>query len=220
MKKFFKVFKVALEEKRRAMILEQKSLQSKGRGANQLYKQKLCRYWDCQMTVKTNHAYCYDHYLDLQEGLIDECPGCGQAKDAQYQVCLECYHNPQVKPPSTKPTPPRPYRPRYQPEHSGAWDKGDSTAAEFFAYILKLEGGKFYAGQTRELRERLSEHRDGSVLSTAGRNPQLMWFVVLSTREAVTAAEVELKELIDANPREIRRMIIKFKDLVRELDYS
>ena len=47
-----------------------------------------------------------------------------------------------------------------------------------------------------------------------------MWFVVLSTREAVTAAEVELKELIDANPREIRRMIIKFKDLVRELDYS
>ncbi len=220
MKEFIKAFKVSLEKKRLAMILEQKSLHSRGRGANHPDEQKLCRYWDCQMTVKTNHTYCYDHYLDLQEGLIDECPGCGQAKDVQYQVCLECYHNPPVKPPSAKPTPPSLYRSTYQPEHSDAWDKGDSTAAEFFVYILKLDGGKFYAGQTRELRERLSEHRDGRVQSTASRNPQLVWFVVLSTREAVTTAEVELKELIDANPREIRRMIIKFRDLVRELDYS
>ncbi len=32
--------------------------------------------------------------------------------------------------------------------------------------------------------------------------------------------EVELKKLIDSNPREVRRMIIGFRDLVRELDYS
>lgn len=74
------------------------------------------------------------------------------------------------------------------------------------------------AGQTRELRERLSEHRDGKVKSTARRNPRLVWFGILPTREAATQMEVELKKLIDSNEREIRRMVIDFQDLVRELD--
>ena len=82
-----------------------------------------------------------------------------------------------------------------------------------------MDEGKFYAGQTRELRERLSEHRDGQTQSTAVRNPKLVWYGMLPTRDQAAARKVELKKLIDSNPREIRRMVIRFRDLVQELDY-
>ena len=107
-----------------------------------------------------------------------------------------------------------PVQRRSQVEHSKTWEKGDESADQFFVYILKLDGGKFYAGHTRELRERLAEHRDGETMSTAGKNPKLVWYSMLPTREQVAAREVELKKLINSNPREIRRMVISFQDLV------
>ena len=88
----------------------------------------------------------------------------------------------------------------------------------FFIYILKLDGGKFYAGHTRELRERLSEHRDGKTRSTAGKNPRLVWFDTVDTREEAAEVEATLKELIDRNEREVRRMVTEFLDLIREVD--
>jgi predicted GIY-YIG superfamily endonuclease len=84
-------------------------------------------------------------------------------------------------------------------------------------YILKLDNGDFYIGHTRELRERLSEHRDQKVSSTAGRTPKLQYFEVLPTREDAERREDELKRLEDSNPRQIRRMIISFLDFVREI---
>ena len=72
----------------------------------------------------------------------------------------------------------------YDKEFSEKWASGDAEATEFFVYILKLDGNVFYAGQTRELRERLMEHRDGDTVSTAGKNPRLAWFTQVSTRDA------------------------------------
>jgi predicted GIY-YIG superfamily endonuclease len=109
---------------------------------------------------------------------------------------------------------------KHNAEYPAAWEKRDASANRFFVYILKLDGGEFYAGHTRELRERLSEHRDGRTKSTAELNPKLVWFGMLATREAAIAAEAELKKLVDSNPREVRRMVIDFQDLARELDYS
>ena len=45
-----------------------------------------------------------------------------------------------------------------------------------YLYILKLDGGIFYTGQTNALELRLQEHRDGQTKSTAGKNPRLVWF--------------------------------------------
>ena len=109
---------------------------------------------------------------------------------------------------------------RYRRESSPAWAAGDADARSFHVYILKLEGGEFYAGQTRELRERLSEHRDGRTQSTAGRNPKLVWFTEMASRHEATELEVELKKAIDSNPRIIRRMVTDFHDLVRELNFT
>ena len=179
-----------------------------------------CLFWDCHTFVPASQPFCYEHFRDLQDGLIDECPGCGQAKDVEYEVCLNCYRRRRSQvAPSKVPSARSSYR-WYKPEYSEAWDKGDATAARFFVYILKLDDGKFYAGQTRELRERLSENKDGKVASTARQHPKLVWFGMVPSREAATAVEVELKKLVDTNPREIRRMVIGFRDLVQELQYE
>ncbi len=74
------------------------------------------------------------------------------------------------------------------------------------------------AAAVREEAER--EARDGKVTSTAGRNPKLVWFTSVGSRESATSLEVELKKLVDSNPREIRRMMLTFQDLVRELDFG
>ena len=63
----------------------------------------------------------------------------------------------------------------------------------FYVYILKLEDGSFYAGQTREIRERLMEHRDGMTKSTEGKDPKLVWFTTVTTREQATDYEVQVK---------------------------
>ena len=70
----------------------------------------------------------------------------------------------------------------------------------------------------------MGEHRDGKTRSTAGRNPLLVWFDVVDTREEAAEAEAHLKELIDKNEREVRRMVNEFQDIIslvhRESDTS
>ena len=210
----------SIEVAAREARVNQYNNQSRGTATRKAYQPNRCLFWDCDVPIRADHIFCYEHFLDFQEGSIDECPGCGQGKDVQYEVCLECYRNPPPQLVRAGQTGSRPNYRWYKPEYSPAWEKGDSTANQFFVYILKLDGGKFYAGQTRELRERLSEHRDGRVQSTAGEKPKLVWFGILPTRDAATAIEVELKKLVDSNPREIRRMVLGFRDLVRELDYT
>jgi predicted GIY-YIG superfamily endonuclease len=194
--------------------------QRQGHYGNRGRPENTCLFWDCSKPIRDDHVFCYDHYNDLLNGSIDECPGCNRGKYIDYDLCLDCHRKSSTL--RTRRTSNNTQSHRwYKPEYSSAWDKHDAQASRFFVYILKLDGGKsFYAGQTRELRERLSEHKDGKVASTARRNPELVWFGILPTRDAATTTEVELKKLIDTNEREIRRMIIDFRDLIGELNYS
>jgi putative endonuclease len=171
-------------------------------------RKKTCRYQDCEQTIPPWYTFCYDHNQEKESGKIDVCPSpeCGKGKDAKYELCRDC--NAKSKGGNT--APPR----KYQPESNPIWDEADQDGDAFFVYILKLEGGKFYAGHTRELRERLDEHRDGKTKSTAGKNPQLVWFYPFPTRAEAADTEALLKETIDKNEREIRRMIIEFHDLI------
>jgi len=176
----------------------------------------ICRYWSCQERIRSDHFLCIEHYDDYCDGFIDECPKCGRFKDSLYELCLDCAQG--RKPNQWKPTTKIPIsNHRYKPEHSKAWEKADKEAARFFVYILKLNDGSFYIGQTRELRERMSEHRDNKTPSTAGKNPRLQFFAIMPDRETAALAEVELKKLVDSNPRQIRRMILGFQDLIREV---
>ena len=171
-----------------------------------------CTFWNC--SKKGNPTFCYEHYRDYKAGKVDDCPKCGSGKDASYPTCLNC------KPSGKSSKPPSQSNPRYRREQSDTWQSRDSDATEFYVYILKLNDASFYAGQTRELRERLMEHQDGTTRSTAGKEPKLAWFSTVSTREQATELEVELKKLCDRNPREIRRWVRKFQDLVEALKFD
>ena len=179
---------------------------------------KSCGYQDCDESIPPWFELCAPHNTAKQKGQIDQCPTCGQYKDPQYPLCRSCNATNRGRAPTATQTR------RYEPESNPKWDAADQEGDVFFIYILKLDGGKFYAGHTRELRERMGEHRDGKTRSTAGKNPLLVWFEVVDTREEAAEAEAHLKELIDRNEREVRRMINEFQDIIslvhRESDTS
>lgn len=171
-----------------------------------------CAYQDCEQRIAPWFKLCGTHNKAKENGEIDECPRCAQFKDASYPLCRDCHAA------NRNQTSGR--RGKYEPEHNPMWEAADVEGDVFFVYILKLDGGKFYAGHTREIRERMSEHRDGKTKSTAGKNPRLVWFDCVDTREQAAAGEAHMKELIDKNEREVRRIVTAFLDLVREVDTS
>jgi putative endonuclease len=107
---------------------------------------------------------------------------------------------------------------RYTPNPVKSWEKKDRGIHRFFVYILKLDNGKFYVGQTRELLERISQHREGQAISTAGAHPRLLYFEILPTREDAMRREHELKRLTRNDTRELCKMIRTFHDIISEID--
>ena len=139
-------------------------------------RQQTCRFWDC--TERVRQFMCGEHYRSYKKGEIDACPSCKRFKLAKYDTCMDCRKGSGKAAPKAQGGTGGAKRgsKRYRREHSDAWASGDAEASEFYVYILKLEDGSFYAGQTREIRERLMEHRDGMTKSTAGKDPKLVWF--------------------------------------------
>lgn len=123
---------------------------------------KRCAFWDCAEPITSNHLLCYDHFLDREDGLINECPRCNRFKDSRFELCLDCKQSIPIGKSRDQKQP----EPSYEPEHSRAWDKGDKGVEEFYVYVLKINQGDYYAGHTRDLRVRMEEHRDGDVLTT------------------------------------------------------
>lgn len=182
---------------------------------------RFCTFWDCKISLRPGRFLCNDHYRAYRAGEIDVCPGCKRYKLAKYPTCQDCRKDSKKARRETGSSGGSERRTsRYQREHSEAWAAGDAEASEFYVYVLKLDDGSFYAGQSREIRERLMEHRDGQTKSTAGRNPKLVWFTTVASREQAADFEVQVKRMCDRNPREIRRWIRRFQDLVEELDFD
>ena len=169
-----------------------------------------CEFWDCTTPVRRDYFLCFGHYEAYRDGLVDKCPDCQRYKDAQYGLCLDCKSD--RSPASTTSSK------RYRREHSAAWEAGDAEATAFYVYVLKLNDGSLYAGQTREIRARLMEHQDRLTKSTAGRDPKLAWFTTVDTRDEAERLERVVKKMCDQNPREIRRWILEFQDIVKMVD--
>lgn len=106
----------------------------------------------------------------------------------------------------------------YTPNPSKSWAKQDEGISKYYVYILKLDHGEFYVGQTRELEARMFEHTEGMIHSTTGENPKLKYFEILPTRERAMSREHEIKILIKKNRREVVRMITEFHSLISKVD--
>ena len=57
-----------------------------------------CQFWDCAEIIRRNHFLCSLHYEGYEMGLINQCPPCGHYKDAEYEVCRNCYRQPAAAP--------------------------------------------------------------------------------------------------------------------------
>ena len=172
-----------------------------------------CQLSGCNRIIPGHHFLCRDHYTGYEAGAIDQCPACGRYKDINYDVCRDCYQQTASA---------------WDPKRGNAGQQGnrgfraDSDANRFFVYVLLMNNGEYYIGQTREIHERLHEHRNGMSHQTRGREPKLQWFTTVATRKEAADLEAELQQL-NSNPagrREINRWVVNFKKLVDELDYD
>lgn len=176
----------------------------------------VCAYWNCYKEMSDKVLLCHEHGLAMNKGIIDQCPRCGRFKDIRQKYCSTCQYGRPVaawrrireihKPDSSE-----------EMEHSEKRKKGDKVAPGFYVYVMELYDGTFYIGHSRELRQKIYDHRNGKVKSTVGRQPKLVYFEILPGREDVTRRETELKKIRSSNPRELTRMLIQFKDLISEL---
>ena len=124
---------------------------------------------------------CRLHERELAYKRIHPCSNCDRYIERQYGVCYLCKD--------------------LIPESSPDWQRGDRYAKDFYVYLLQLDDGSFYAGQTRDIERRIKEHENGDVVSTEGRSPILVWFNTVDTREAAASLELQLKHTRDQTLR-------------------
>ena len=150
--------------------------------------ENLCQVWGCGLRIRATHFLCRDHYNMNEDGSLDQCETCGFYSHSDIEQCPNC---------------------------------ASDDLTELHVYILKIRDANgrvdFYVGQTNDLLVRLTEHRDGVTKTTAGKDPQLVWFMPVLGREEALYFEKELKVLVRKNPRAVRQMVASFQALTREL---
>jgi predicted GIY-YIG superfamily endonuclease len=108
----------------------------------------------------------------------------------------------------------------YRPNRYKALTNEDEKEDVFYVYILNFDNGSYYIGHSRELRGRILEIKNDNNISDIGKEPKLQYFEIHPNRQAAMIREVEIKEIYKNNNREVSRMITRFSDLVRELDFE
>ena len=157
-----------------------------------------CAYAGCGKDVPADHYLCIYHYSRHQAGKAGPCPseGCRRFRSMDYERCADCGR-------------------AAAPESDPAWTPGDEGSGAFYAYLL-LQGGQFYAGHTRDLRERLWEHHSGDCRATSprvdGDPARLVWFQEFASREVAADRELELKQLVLRDRRAALTMVFRFQD--------
>ena len=163
----------------------------------------------CEMARRITYEkpLCYTHWKDFDRYFISECDRChwfsedvGEGTDEG--VCRECYDR------ERRGFPPSP-----------VYAHGPVQRRVRYVYILKLDGGSFYVGQTNSLEMRLWEHSDEVVTSTRGKNPKLVWFKEwIGDRRGLAQEEDTLTRLAITNPRAIRVKVAAWQQPLRLVD--
>ena len=135
----------------------------------------------------------------------DQCPICGRLKNPEVVTCYICSG--------------------LVPEYSKAWEEGDAEATEFYVYIMQLNDGTLYVGQTRDIRTRKASHQNDENASTRGKDPKLIWYNTVRTRDQATNLEFHLKY---SHPLTLLELVANFNaavggalpDLPNRADFS
>ena len=85
----------------------------------------------------------------------------------------------------------------------------------YYVYILRMDGGEFYVGQTNDLASRLAEHSiDAGAAATRGKRPELVWFSHTHDRDSAKQMEQRLQSALARSPLEIEQIVARFQDLL------
>ena len=165
----------------------------------------------CDVTkgITYEKPLCWKHWKDFDALLIFECDQChwfdelvGEFTDEN--LCYECVDRERHGFPPTPVYAHCPVERRVR-----------------FLYILKLDEGKYYIGQTNSLELRLSEHSDGTVRTTRGRHPKLVCFEKWVGRyDELIEEESEMTRIAVNNPRVIRHMVEEWQKSYRLVDFG
>lgn len=156
-----------------------------------------CAAKGCAKPVTYEKPLCYPHWLEFDGFGIGECEKCHffsfeptVREDAP--LCFDCKWDKDV------------------PIH----DHAPIEVELRYLYILQLDGGQFYIGQTYDLEARLVEHQQGRTSSTRGRNPELVWFEYhVGDKQGLLEDETEFTLLnkSESGRREILQMILNWQ---------
>ena len=179
----------------------------------------ICNFVECDESIRSDHYLCRAHWEQEQDDEIDECDNCGQYKLSQYEFCLTCKQELSRSKKNSSRTKTKSKVAESRPEYvAGGPDprpRRDDDTDVFYVYLLSLNDGKFYAGQTNNLKARLVEHNRGKTRSTSDKNPKLVWFSRARTRSDATAYEQELRKLCrNQNDRAVSTMVAEFLELI------
>ncbi len=172
-----------------------------------------CQFWDCNIEIRWDYFLCSIHFDMANAGTIDRCGGCGKFKLLVYEFCIKCKREMSEV---------RSFPDQDAIQRDDREFPGDKEVGQFFVYILLMNDGKYYVGQTGNLFERIRQHRNNMSQSTKGRDPKLQWFCAAATRSEATELEQYLKHL-NSNPigrRDIRQRIATFQRLINQLDFT
>ena len=121
-----------------------------------------CARVGCVEFVSYDRPLCELHWQEFNEFRLSECAQCHRFDDMlldletvteDVSLCFDCARGVEV------------------PVH----DHGAVERPSQYLYILTLDGGDYYLGQTGDLERQVEEHYHGQFPSTAGRHPQLVW---------------------------------------------
>ena len=179
----------------------------------------ICNFVECDESIPAHHYLCTPHWELKQVGYIDECDGCGQYKMSEYELCLTCKRELSRSKRKASRTKTKSKvaesKPEYVVDAPDPRPRKDAETDVFYVYLLSLNDGKFYAGQTNNLKARLVEHNRGKTRSTADKNPKLVWFSRARTRADAMAYEQELRKLCrNENDRAVSTMVAEFLELI------
>ncbi|MEE8473438.1 MAG: GIY-YIG nuclease family protein [Dehalococcoidia bacterium] len=159
----------------------------------------ICARIGCDKPASYEKPLCYEHWMEFDRYGIFECERCHRFDEqvVNEDLCWDCSGGKEV------------------PIHA----HGPVDYQRHYLYILKLDGGEFYIGQTNDLEIRLKEHQDGRTRSTKGKHPKLVWFEKSQgNREELKEEEDDLTRLAKHSPRAIRRMVAEWQRPLRLVD--
>ncbi len=186
--------------------------------------------WCEESNASYDRPLCYACWLEFDEGWLDECEVCGYffeivelspfdesrgfvdggevsndgLRQPEGQICWDCYQHEMNG------------RPIYRaPRHLTL------ERERRYVYILELDNGNYYIGQTYELESRLAQHKQGKTSSTKGLNPELVYFEDLIGKSNALEREQEVTILnaTESGKREILNMIIDWQREYRLLKF-